>query len=385
MAYRIDIEITSIRDLNTFTWRKLGAKQPKGIVSKQVIGSSVKVGDSFKVEIEQSLDGIDIVSVIDSKKKTQESNSQSIEIGIKKDKQMPKVTLTPADKKKSKSGSFPKHDKSDKKFDGRRSKNENASTERKRPTYLKVSWDKTDALMESLSVQEKPIAEFLVKGGLPAVRAAIKKQNEEAKANNMPEVTETGLISIAEKLLPQIRRVQWEDRAASALLAGSRCPVRELKSLLASSDPKDESIKEQVNNLKSLVKTVVEEQVQQWKTDLKNKAENGEIKEALELLASPPDRTAKIEATLLELIVNYTNEKLRDEVEPDHWIEIIEMIASSSLRTKITVEKIPFDATGATVACAKKFSGFIPSLAPLLGLKIPPPPRVSKNTLIISQ
>lgn len=375
----------------------MGAKQPKGIADKSIFQPGAKVGDIYKVEIEQSMDGIDILAVIDDKKKSQTNNAQTIEIGIKRDKTIPKVTLTPADTRHSKDSRS--KDSRSKDSNGSRKprtdtriprrnfdrSNDKTHSEKRRPTFLKVNWINTDSLMQSLSLQEKPIAEFLVKGGMPAVRAAIKKQNDEAKANNLPEVAEAALVSIAEKLLPQIRKAQWQDRATAALEAGSKCPIRELKSLLAAADLKDDSLKDQLHSLKTLVKSVTEEQISQWKSNLAEQASSGDVKVALELLATPPDRSAKIEASLLETVVNAVNAKLASEVEPDQWIEIVELIASSSLRTKVNVAKIPFDATGATVACAKKYSGFIPSLAPLLGLKIPPPPRISKSTLIISQ
>jgi hypothetical protein len=387
MAYRIDIEITSVKDENTFTWRKQGAKQPKGIVDKSLLGSSTKVGDIFKVEIEQSLDGIDIVAVIDSKKKAQGLNTPVIEIGIKKQSDA-KVTLTKVKGKTEKKAAHNKDfDRSHKnqEFKAEYKKRSNSNHEKKRSEFLRINWVKTDSFLETLSAQEKPIAELLIKGGMPSVRNAIKVQNEQAKANNLPEVAEAALLAIAEKLMPEVRKMQWLDRANSALEAGSKCPIRELKSLLASVDLKDETIKTILSQLKGLLKEVVEQQIKNWKEDMTKASEAGDIKRSLELLSSPPDRTATLDSNILEVMVKAVNDKFRSDLDPDNWIELVESLANSTLRTKITIEKIPFDATEATLATAKKYSGFIPSLAPLLGLKIPPPPRISKSTMIISQ
>ena len=45
MARRLDIEITSVRDDDTFTWRAAGAKAPKGVGTKSILPDGAKVGD----------------------------------------------------------------------------------------------------------------------------------------------------------------------------------------------------------------------------------------------------------------------------------------------------------------------------------------------------
>ena len=182
MAYRIEIELTSIKDDKSFTWRRLGAKQPKGIADKSIFQPGAKVGDIYKVEIEQSMDGIDILAVIDDKKKSQTNNAQTIEIGIKRDKTIPKVTLTPADTRhskdsRSKDSNGSRKPRTDTRVPRRNfdRSNDKTHSEKRRPTFLKVNWINTDSLMQSLSLQEKPIAEFLVKGGMPAEKLIYRR------------------------------------------------------------------------------------------------------------------------------------------------------------------------------------------------------------------
>jgi hypothetical protein len=69
MPRRIDIELTSARDDGSFTWRAAGARNPKGVLEGAIVPSGSSVGDELKVEIEQMLDGIEVLSVVKGREK----------------------------------------------------------------------------------------------------------------------------------------------------------------------------------------------------------------------------------------------------------------------------------------------------------------------------
>ena len=69
MSRRIDIELTSSLDDGTWTWRAAGARQPRGALDGSILPSGAKVGDELKVEIEQELDGITVLSVVAGREK----------------------------------------------------------------------------------------------------------------------------------------------------------------------------------------------------------------------------------------------------------------------------------------------------------------------------
>ncbi|MFN3254442.1 MAG: hypothetical protein ACE37B_01995 [Ilumatobacter sp.] len=71
MPRRIDIELTSALADGSWTWRAAGARNPKGVVDASVLPDGAKVGDELKVEIEQGLDGIDILSVVHGRRKSE--------------------------------------------------------------------------------------------------------------------------------------------------------------------------------------------------------------------------------------------------------------------------------------------------------------------------
>jgi hypothetical protein len=69
MPHRMDVELTSARDDETFTWRAAGARQPKGAVAASLLPKGAKVGDVVRIEAEVEIDGITVLAVLPPKEK----------------------------------------------------------------------------------------------------------------------------------------------------------------------------------------------------------------------------------------------------------------------------------------------------------------------------
>ena len=70
MPRRIDIELTSALSDGSWTWRAAGAREPKGTVESSLLPDGANVGDELKVEVEQGLDGIEILSIVKGREKS---------------------------------------------------------------------------------------------------------------------------------------------------------------------------------------------------------------------------------------------------------------------------------------------------------------------------
>ena len=64
---KIDVEITSQREDGDWTWRAVGAREPKGTVEASLLPDDLSVGTQFSVETEHFLDGIVVTKVFDKK------------------------------------------------------------------------------------------------------------------------------------------------------------------------------------------------------------------------------------------------------------------------------------------------------------------------------
>ncbi|MGH9303472.1 MAG: hypothetical protein ACRDZ5_03555 [Acidimicrobiales bacterium] len=70
----MEIELTSTRGDDGFTWRAAGARQPKGTIESSLLPSGSRVGDVIRVEAEIEIDGITILGVLPPREKSPARN-----------------------------------------------------------------------------------------------------------------------------------------------------------------------------------------------------------------------------------------------------------------------------------------------------------------------
>ena len=63
MSRRIEIEITSLNG-DVATWRAAGAKLPKGVLNSSLVPGGPVVGNVYRADVEQYMEGIEILSVM---------------------------------------------------------------------------------------------------------------------------------------------------------------------------------------------------------------------------------------------------------------------------------------------------------------------------------
>ena len=124
--------------------------------------------------------------------------------------------------------------------------------ERPKAKRLRAGKAHRTALLESLVEEQRPIAEQVVLGGLPAVRQAIEKQNAERTAAGEPAIAAGPLLEMAEKLVPKVRAAEWRDRAEAAQRDLEVLDLRDLRSVVSAADsaPQDEESRELAQALK---------------------------------------------------------------------------------------------------------------------------------------
>ena len=63
MSRRIEIQLTSRKSDETWTWRAAGAREPKGVVASSLVPEGVKEGDVLRAEVDTTIDGIEVLSM----------------------------------------------------------------------------------------------------------------------------------------------------------------------------------------------------------------------------------------------------------------------------------------------------------------------------------
>ncbi|HEV3267858.1 MAG TPA: hypothetical protein VGZ68_05600 [Acidimicrobiales bacterium] len=440
MSRRIEIEITSLSG-DLATWRAAGAKLPKGVLQASLVPGGPVIGNVYRADIEQYMEGIEVLSVMAPKTASPlDPKNEWLEL-IPEVKTGPDVVVTYAPKGR---GTRRDGDRSDstrrdgarregtKRPSTRREPREGAGASSERPprtpradhsraertpgdrpsrgprgdtTEGAPRSDRTtraprsdrsgrpvrpershgpqqpplttthrNALLATLSPEQLPVAEQLLRGGMPAVRTAVEQQNKNASSQGRPTVDPATIDRIAEELLNKTNLALWKDRAGGAIGAGRELRLRDLRAVVTSAKTVslDEEARAQLKELQVSLTARVEHLRAQWNEKLEAAINSKNVKEALGLVARPPDVSTRVSADAAGRVVALVSETLSAEQDPKLWNEIVELTADTSIRRNVKPLGIPTDETSHAVAVHN--AGAIPELAKLLGMRVPPPP-----------
>ena len=413
MSRRLDIELTSNRQDGTWTWRAAGAKSPKGVVNSSLLSSTAKTGDVVKVEADFDIDGISVLSVVQMREKGQRGNMLEM---LASEKSFTPVTQKLAEKPKSdrKGGRDTKGKRDGDTRPGRPPRDPNApkrpestrpdgTTGRptrparparpdrpsrphftappempKRPTAkrLKPKHVHRTAVLETLPVEQRGVAERALEGGIKAVRDAVKIQNDQLRKEGKPEVPSDGLISMAQNLLPKLRVADWLDKAEAAKSDLATLDLRDLRSVVvASEDPmvmRDETTRALAGELKVALKERQEAAQTLWLSDIVDALKVGRTVRALKMTSEPPKAGQPFPSELGAKLAAAAVAGLTTETAPDRWIALLEALAFSPIRAQVKLTTMPQQPSEALLATVKRLAPLLPQIAALFGIVVAP-------------
>ncbi len=412
MSPRLELELTSERPDGTWTWRKAGAREPRGVLAGSLLYEGAKVGDVVRAEVSFEIDGISVEAVHPPQKR-EESRHQVLEIVPAPRQQFTNIEYAkrPRGRDRREEGG---ERKGGKRREGRerkegtggrptegRERKEGATghaearrtrrPEERRPAAPRAD-QKTAAprfaklnpgrkhrneFLAGVAEEHKVIAEQLMAGGLPAVRSAIAEQNRElAKEGKVPQAAEP-ILAIAEGLLPPLERATWLDRAEAALAVADRIGLRDLKAVVSFGErvARSDEMKETLDKLKELLSSRSGTLEAEWVASIQEALEEGKSIKAVRLSTRPPDVTSKLPDEVLAKLASAASTTLSPASSADHWTAMLSALETSPVRKMVEPSGFPPNAPAELHALAQQMSGRIPNLASLLGIKMPPPPR----------
>lgn len=390
MARRIEIELTSSRDDGTWTWRAAGAKEPKGVVDANVIPGGAKVGDVLRVDAEFEIEGISIINVLPSKEKQKEPETIKL-LGPARPRPQGVTTqlVGKGDRprrgrdgdRKERGDRPPRGDRPERRERPARAKTERPAPEPKpKPRKLSPANIHRAGAVAALSPEQQPVAEQLLRGGIPAVRQAIEAQNKAAKEAGQPEVNAEKLLAIAEELLPQLKAAEWLDRAEAAAQHADEIGIRDLRSVVATADAasRDDRGRELATTLKGALDRRVTAERERWLGDMTSALEEGRLVRALRIAARTPDPGVRVPAETATRLSEAASVAMAPEASTERWTTLLEAVAASPVRRSVKPVGLPPEPSAELLEAARKAAGRIPALAPMLGIPMPPPPGPAK-------
>ncbi len=411
MAHRIEIELTSRTDETTWTWRAVGAKQPRGTVDASLVPDGTGAGAVLRAEVESTLDGTTVVALLPPKGKAAPRKIETIEV-VGTPTSGPDVNVVLTSKSKGRrrdertgggrdggrgpSDRRPRADSAERGSrrdgGGRTGSGDGPSSDKRRerparpgghegghrdgPRRPAQSTTYRNAALATLKPEQLPVAEQLLRGGIPAVRQAIEEQNARARAESRTEVTPGPLLTLAEQLLPIVNLAAWKDRASMARTEGKDVPLRELRSIVASASTVtlDEEGREFSTALRAALDVRVTALRDGWVERITIALDEGRVADGLRVSNRPPEPATRLSAELAVRLADSAGHAMSSDSTPADWLAVLEVVIDSPVRRNVKPAGIPTGADEALLVAANKASGYVPELAKLLGLPIPPPP-----------
>ena len=402
MSRRIEIEITSING-EVATWRAAGAKLPKGSLATSLLPSGTTAGAEFRADVEQNMEGVEVLAVLPVKTASPlDLRGERIAI-VPKAPTGPDIQVTYAPKggKGRRDGDGPRGrrdgDDSRPRRDDKGSRGPRAggpageggdkggrparprSNDRRgprpeRPTGPPMLTVHRNAFLATLTPEQLPVAEQLLRGGLPAVRTAVAEQNKTATAQGRTTVNADAIDRIATDLLGKANLAMWKDRAAGAQSAGRDLRLRDLRPVVTSAKTVnlDDEARTMLKDLQAQLTSQIEILSTEWLAKIAAAIESKNAIEALTLAARPPEFRMQVASESAAAIAALASESLNENLAPAQWVALVQAAVASPMHRTIKPTGIPADETCRNEAI--KVAGAIPELAKLLGMRVPPPP-----------
>ena len=401
---KIDVEITSQREDGDWTWRAVGAREPKGTVEASLLPDDLTIGTQFSVETEHFLDGIVVTKVFDKKQESEKGETLEIlgsgkqaklvttqlaksKKGGKTSKRSPSANSRTSERNKSKkrvvktdtppsaNSRTSERNKSKKrvvKADAppsaktRKTQNEKKKIDHKFPKSkrLKAKRRHRNEVIKNLPDEMKRVAEILVQKGIPGLRDSIKAQNEVANKAGEPEIPEELLLKLAEHVYSDLRTAEWLDRADGALRGIETVDLRDIRSVIVASEnvQKNDEVRLLAEKLKEGFNKRVDTDQKNWLKEVISTLKEGRVVRALRLSSRPPKAGYPLPEDLLNSLTEATNNALSADVTQSRWGTIAEAAAFSPVHDRVVPVGAPENPNEELLKIIRRISSKAPSI-----------------------
>ena len=378
---KIDVEITSQREDGDWTWRAVGAREPKGTVEASLLPDDLIVGAQFSVETEHFLDGIVVTKVFDKKQESEKGETLKI-LGSGKQADLVTTQLARSKKGKKSSKRSPSSNsrtdeskrnkknfvKKDKPPSSTRKKTRNGTkkTEHNFPKSkrLKAKRRYRNEAIKNLPEDMRRVAEILLQKGIPGLRDSINAQNEIAKKAGEPEIPEELLLKLAERVYPDLRTAEWLDRADGAIRGIETVDLRDMRSVIVASESvqKNDEVRSLAEKLKEGFNKRVDTDQKNWLKEVIATLKEGRVVRALRLSSHPPKAGFPLPEDLLNSLTEATNKALSADVPQSRWGTIAEAAAFSPVHDRVIPVGIPENPNEELLKIVHRISSKAPSI-----------------------
>jgi hypothetical protein len=243
--------------------------------------------------------------------------------------------------------------------------------ERPKAKRLRPSRTNRKALLESLPEEQRPVAEQLFLGGMPAVRQAIEKQNADRSSSGEAPIPGAPLLDMAEKLANRVRAAEWRDRAEAAMRDVDELDLRDLRSVVSAADAaaRDDEARQLAATLREALVKRVEQEHSAWLAELAATLEVGRVVRALRVSSRPPKAGSPLPHDLATRLVDATTEALTADASPDRWVAVLDALAFSPVRDRVIPASLPPQVHDDLKAAVARLGTRLPKIAHIFSIE----------------
>ncbi len=225
-------------------------------------------------------------------------------------------------------------------------------------------------MLTDLSPEQRPVAEQLLRGGLPAVRTAIAEQNAQARASGQPEVPADQLVAMAERLHPRLRDAEWLDRAEAARDIIGEVDLRDLRSVVVAGErsARNDESRALLKALQDGLERRVLEDQHQWVSDLAANIGAGRFVRALRLSSRPPKAGTAVPKEVADRLAAAVSEGLTERTNQELWAAALDALAVSPIRAQVRIASRPAEPTDELLEAVRRVADQLPEVALLFGV-----------------
>ncbi len=374
MSSRIEIELTSEIDADLFTWRALGAREPKGTIIKSLLPTDVSIGDTFRVEADFLIDGIEIIRVLPKREERKEQETLEI-LGSGNEKygvttQLVKKKKANRNKRATKGKRQAENRNSDR---PRKNSQDNRTDTRKvRPARspqtgkrLKAKRSHRNQVVADLPELHKPLAREILSRGIPNLRKTLKEMQ-------LPEGFDAEILQYAEKVNIELKSAEWHDRADAVLASINDLDLRDFRSVVAAGGQwaRTDELLALKGDLEEALRERIDREHQKWLSEIEKAIADDKCVRALNLSSHPPKPGTPLPESLTISLVELSNTALASDVTPHRWSVVIQAVAFSPVRLKVIPVGIPERTTEGLTSTVKQVADRIPHIAKLFDITV---------------
>ena len=242
---------------------------------------------------------------------------------------------------------------------------------------LKAGRAHRKAALATLSPEEQVLGDYVLAGGIPAVRAAVEKQNAQAQAEGGRKVSAAPLLAVAERLLPALHAAEWRDRAEAAVAHLDDLDLRDLRSVVVGAETaakNDEALALSAQLREGLTARVDREQAE-WLAELAETLKEGRVVRALRLSSRPPKAGAPLPADLATRLAEAASASLTSDTFPDRWATVLDALSFSPARLTVVPASKPTEPSEELLAVIRRMADRVPKVAEAFGIEPVAPAR----------